>query len=446
MVKSKSTDARSSDSKVVSRREFLTGAAAAMAVPYVVPETVLGKGNIVAPSERITIGSIGVGGQGANHINILLPHSNVQFLAVCDPYQSKCNRAKKKIEDHYSKRKGNGGTYKGCDTYSDFRKMIARKDIDAVFIASPEYWHGLHGAMSAEAGKDIYAEKALTLTYAEGKALIKKVRRYGRVFQVGLQQRSSRNFRFACELARNGYLGRLHTVKVGVPGGRSLPYAIAKPAPPGLDYEMWLGPAPFTPYNDLKCSFNWYFIYDYCVGWIQSWGIHHIDTAQWGVPSLSTGQIEVEGAAVFPTEGLADTSITWDVNIYSKNGVRLNFQDNEKNEQGCRFEGDKGWVHVSRTGIKAEPASLLKTNIKPDEIHLYESSNHHENFLECVRTRQETAAPVEVGHKATTITIISDIATRLRRRLTWDWKTESFLNDTEANNMLSRPMRSPWHM
>lgn len=324
--------------------------------------------------------------------------------------------------------------------------MIARKDIDAVFIASPEYWHGLHGSMSAKAGKDIYAEKALTLTQAEGQALIKKVRRYGRVFQVGLQQRSTRNFRFACELARNGYLGKLHTVKVGVPDGRSLPHAIAKPAPPGLDYEMWLGPAPFTPYNDLKCSFNWYFIYDYCVGWIQSWGVHHIDTAQWGVPSFSTGQIEVEGTAVFPTEGLADTSITWDVNIYSKDGVLLNFQDNKKNEQGCRFEGDEGWVHVKRSGIKAEPASLLKTNIKPDEIHLYESSNHHENFLECVRTRQETAAPVEAGHKATTITIIADIATRLRRRLTWDWKTESFLNDAEANNMLSRPMRSPWHM
>jgi len=330
MVKTESTEVRPSDSKMVSRREFLAGAAAAMAVPYVVPNTALGKGDIVAPSERITIGSIGIGSQGTRHVHTLLSYSNVQLLAVCDPYQSKCEKAKKAIEDRYSKRKGTGGTYKGCDTYSDFRKMIARRDIDAVFIASPEYWHGLHGSMSAEAGKDIYAEKALTLTQAEGQALIKKVRRYGRVFQVGLQQRSSRNFRFACELVRNGYLGKLHTVKVSVPGGRSLPNAPAKPVPPGLDYEMWLGPSPFTPYNDLKCSYNWYFIYDYCVGWIQSWGVHHIDIAQWGVPSFAAGQIEVEGTATFPTEGLADTSITWDVNIYNKDGVLLNFQDNKK--------------------------------------------------------------------------------------------------------------------
>ena len=429
----------------VSRRRFLAGAAAVLAAPYVVPASVLGAGGRAAPSERITTASIGVGGRGNDHLGAFLGRSETQVLAVCDPYENKREDARKKVEARYADDMGRGA-YKGCQATPDFREIIARDDLDAVVIASPENWHGLHGARAAAAGKDIYCEKALTLTVAEGRALCNAVRRYGRVFQVGTQQRSDRNFRFACELARNGYLGKVHTVKVGVPGGRALPTVQPKPVPPGLDYDLWLGPAPWTPYNDLKCSFNWYFMADYCKGWIEPWGVHHVDIALWGAPGLGATTLEVEGTAVFPEDGLADTSITWRVECTAPGGPRLLFSDNGHHEQGCRFEGDSGWVLVNRGGIWAQPASLLKVAIKPGDEHLYESNDHHGNFLQSVRSRRDPVAPVEAGHAATTLTLVSDIATRLGRKVTWDWKAERFVNDAAADRMLSRPMRSPWRI
>jgi len=438
--------------KNINRRRFLKHAAVAAAgmagFPYLVPSSALGKAGSVAPSERITLGAIGLGIRGTTHLRTFLPFAEAQIIAVSDLYRSRREAAKKRVEDHYARTSSAAGTYKGCDTYNDFRDLLARKDIDAVVIATPEHWHALTMIAAAEAGKDIYGEKALTLTIAEGRAVCDAVRRYGRVFQVGTQQRSGRNFRFACELARNGYLGKLHTVKVGVPGGHALPNSPGIPVPTGFDYDMWLGQAPVKPYNAIRCTSpeGWYHIYDYCVGWIQSWGVHHIDIALWGAPRLRTSPLEVKGTAVFPTDGLGNTSLTWRVEFAASDGLRLSFSDNSRHKQGCRFEGDKGWVHVNRSGIFAEPSSLLKAVIKPQEQHLYESNNHHANFLECVRSRRDPAAPVEAGHAATTATIVADIATRLGRKLTWDWKSERFDHDDQANRMLSRPMRSPWRL
>ncbi|MBM4018493.1 MAG: Gfo/Idh/MocA family oxidoreductase [Planctomycetes bacterium] len=429
----------------LSRRRFLACAAGVLAAPYVLPASSVGGEGRAAPSARLGMGFLGMGSRGTDHVRTLVQNAGVQVLAVCDPQQPKREAARKHVEQAYAGQAGRGG-YKGCASVSDFREVLARADVDAVVIAAPEFWHGLMGAGAVAAGKDVYGEKALTLTVAEGRALVSAVRRHGRIYQVGTQQRSDRNFRFACELARNGYLGKVHTVKVAVPGGRSLPAAEPKPAPPEIDYEMWLGPAPWTPYNDLKCSYNWYFIYDYCVGWIQSWGVHHIDIALWGQPGLCASTLEVEGAAEFPKEGLADTSITWKVQARTPEGLRLVFTDDSGQPHGCRFEGDKGWVHVVRGGIKAEPESLLKATLGAGEEHLYESKNHHENFLECVRSRRGPAAPVEGAHAATTLTIVCDIATRLGRKLTWDWKAEKFAGDDAANRMLSRPMRAPWSM
>ncbi|HNR36559.1 MAG TPA: gfo/Idh/MocA family oxidoreductase, partial [Candidatus Hydrogenedentes bacterium] len=224
------------------------------------------------------------------------------------------------------------------------------------------------------------------------------------------------------------------------------PEAPPAPPPPDLDYDAWLGPAPYTPHNDLKGSFNWYFISDYCAGWIQSWGVHHIDIAQWGVPGLVSGQITIKGKAEFPKNGLADTSVAWWVEIQANDGVRLIFSDETQQPHGCRFEGETGWVFVNRSGIWTEPASVLKTALASSDEHLYVSNDHHENFLECVRTRREPAAPVEAGHSATTLTLVADIATRLGGELTWDWSTERFIGSDEANRMLCRPMRSPWRM
>jgi len=427
----------------LTRRQVLRGAAAA-AVPYFVPGAALGLGGREAPSERITAGVIGLGDRGTAHTNALLGRPDAQLLAVCDVYQSKRERFRQKVDDHYGK--AAGAAHKACAAYNDFRELLARGDIDTVFVAAPEYWHSLIGAAACRAGKDVYGEKALTLTVSEGRTLCGVVRRYGRVFQVGTQQRSDRNFRFACELARNGYLGKLLRVKVAVPGGRVLPNAPAKPVPPELDYDLWLGPAPYTPYNDLKCTFNWYFIYDYCVGWIQSWGVHHCDIALWGAPGLTRGQVQVEGSAVFPTDGLADTSVTWQARFTTADGLVMTFCDDKSpgESHGCRFEGSEGWVHVTRGGIRAEPASLLSVALKSGDERLVESRDHVGNFLECVRTRRDPVAPVEAGHAATTVTLVADIATRLGRKLVWDWKAEGFAGDDQANQMLRRAMRSPW--
>jgi len=427
------------------RRRFLKTMTAAGAVPWVVPASVLGTGGSASPSERIGIGIIGTGGRGSHHIRGLRGRGDVELRAVCDPQKPKRDAARKAVESFYADRKGRR-SFTGCLATPDFREVLAHPDVDAVVVASPENWHPLNAAMAVRAGKDVYCEKALSLTVAEGRALVETVRRHGRVLQVGTQQRSGGNFRFACELARNGYLGEVERVEVGVPGGRALPLIGPEPVPPGLDYEMWLGPAPWTPYNHLKCSFNWYFMLDYCVGWIQSWGVHYVDIALWGAPSLGTGRLQVEGTAVFPKDGLADTSLTWDVTARTPAGLVLSFTDNGKNPQGCRFIGTEGWVHVNRGGIKADPPALLKAGLAAGDERLYVSRGHHENWIRCMRTRRDPAAPVEAGHAATTLTIVSDIATRLGRSLTWDWEKERFVNDPVADRMLSRSMRPPWGM
>jgi len=422
----------------------LATAAGAAAAPYLVPASALGAPGKPAPSERITLGFIGTGGRGSGHVGSLLGNGGVQILAVCDANKPKADKNKQRVDARYGAAKGAPG--KGCLSTSDFREVLARKDIDAVVIASPENWHALHSAMAAKAGKDVFCEKALSLTVLEGRQLCRAVRRYNTVFQIGTQQRSSRNFRYACELAQNGYLGKLKRVEVGVPGGRSLPNAPTTPVPPGLNYDLWLGPAPFTPHNNLKCTFNWYFISDYCAGWIESWGVHHCDIALWGAPDLWASTLEVEGTATFPTEGIANTSITWQVKYTTPGGLVFSFTDNRKHPQGCRFIGEAGWVHVNRGGIRAEPASLLKTAIRPADKHLYVSRSHQGNFLDCIRSRRDPVAPVEAGHRATVITLVGDIATRLGKKLTWDWKAERFVNNDAANRMLSRPMRAPWSM
>ncbi|MGD0094066.1 MAG: Gfo/Idh/MocA family oxidoreductase [Planctomycetota bacterium] len=424
----------------LTRRRFLGAAVAAAAAPYVIPSHVLAG---TPPSERYGIGVIGVGGRGGDHLRTCLGRPDCQVLAVCDPQQGKRDGAKKLAQDTYAHKSG-AGTYSGCSAYSDFRELLAQPGIDAIFIASPENWHALHTIHSVRAGKDVYCEKAMTLSHAEGLAVIENVRRYGRVVQIGMQQRSWGIFRQACELVRNQYIGKLHTIYVSVPGGQALGNAPSKPVPPGLDYEMWLGPAPYTPYNDLKCSFNWYFMHDYCIGWISSWGIHYLDVAQWGAPSLCTQPLEVEGTATFPTDGIANDSYKWKVNIDTADGIHTIYTDDSQGRHGVKFIADKGWVFVNRGGISAEPASLLKVKLKPEEEHLYEAYDHHQCFFDCVRSRKDPSAPVEVGHSGNVLAIVSDAATRLQRKVRWDWAAQQFLKDEEANRMLSRPMRPPW--
>ena len=422
----------------ISRRRFLAGTAAAIVLPTVIPGSVLGKDGATPASDRIGTGHIGVGGRGSGHMGGFLNRKDAQVIAVCDPYKSKCEKAKARADK----------VSKGVKSYQDFRQLLAHKDIDAVVVASPENWHALHSIHSVKAGKDVYCEKAISLTIAEGRAMVKAVRRYGKILQVGTQQRSDKRFRLACQLVRNGYLGKVHTVKVGVPGGRQLaPMPAIKP-PADIDYNMWLGPARVTPYFDKKCTFNWYFMQDYCAGWIQSWGVHHCDIALWGLPQLGKGKIKASGTATFPTEGPANTSITWNTKIVAADGTVMTFCSNKEagHPQGVRFEGNKGWVHVRRGSIKASSPALLQTVFKPSDVKLYKSTNHHNNFFDCIRTRKDPAAPIEAGHTATAISLVADVATRLNREVTFDWDKEKFVKEPAGDKTLERSMRAPWRI
>lgn len=418
----------------MSRRSFLATAAAA-AAPLFLPARARGQGGTVAPSERLGLGIIGLGDRGGSHLGALLGHPAARIAAVCDVFRSRA--------DHAAARAGNG-----CAPLQDFRELLARPDVDAVFVAAPENWHAIMSIEAMKAGKDVYCEKALSLTVAEGRAVCEAVRRYGRVFQAGTQQRSDGRFRLACELARNGYIGQLKTVTVSVPSGRRELHLRPGTPPPDLDYDLWQGPAQAKPYRDGLCSYNWYFMSDYCAGWIQSWGVHHMDIGLWGAPALQASTLAVEGTADFLAAGDADVSFGWNVKFTTPDGLRLQFFDDGSSPigHGVRFEGERGFVHVDRSRLFAEPASLLHTVLRPGDEHLYASRDHHANFLECVRTRRDPCAPVEACHAATTATLVADIASRSGRKLTWDWKAERFIGDDAANRMLSRSMRSPWQV
>lgn len=428
------------------RRRFLKAIGTGVLAPLVLPGSVFGRDGGAAPSGRITVGIIGTGNQGNQHMRVLLGMPDAQVVAVCDPVRAKREAAKHRVDDTYAQTRG--GALRGCTAYADFREMVQRSDIDAVFVASPEHWHALHGIAALRGGMDLYIEKALTTTIAEGRALVKTARRYDRVVQVGTQQRSSGQFRLACELARNGYLGKLHTIKVGDPRGYPGPQMRDVPVPEGLDYELWLGPATWKPYfpERLVNLKGWMLTYDYTVGFQSGWGQHDIDIAQWGNGTDHTGPIEVEGHAVFPSDGLNDTAMTWHTEYLYANGVRLIFTSDNENPHGIRFEGTEGSVFVNRRGIWSEPESLVKVHFKSSAVRLNESHNHHANFLDCVKARRDPICRIEAGHHANVICNLSNIATRLRRKLRWDPAKERFTDDDQANRMLTRAMRPPWRI
>ncbi|MBW8040224.1 MAG: Gfo/Idh/MocA family oxidoreductase [Planctomycetes bacterium] len=443
---------RSKKSNVLTRRQFLKSsavAAAAAAWPTIIPASVFGAN---PPSNRITVGCIGVGRMGLGDLREILGFKQARIVAVCDVDSKRVKHAQQLVETHYGKQ-SQSGTSKGCAAYGDFRDLVARADIDAVSVVTPDHWHTLPVLAAARAGKDIFLQKPLTLTIAEGRLLSDTVRRYGRVFQVGSQQRSDSRFRLACELVRNGRIGKLLTVKVGFgtdPGTGPQP---PMPVPDWLDYEMWLGPAPWADYTEKrvhpKSGYGrpgWLRIADYGAGMITGWGAHHNDIAQWGMGTEYTGPVEIKGQAEYPKDGLWDVHGTFSIEYTYASGVKVTCTDNRKNKQGVLFEGTEGWVYVRRGHLDANPKSLLTSAIGPDELNLYKSNNHKGNFLECIKSRAETIAPVEVAHRSCSLCLLGEIAMRLGRKLKWDPEQERFTNDREANQMLSRPMRSPWRV
>jgi predicted dehydrogenase len=429
----------------IDRRQFLkrTSAAAAGAAvfPYIVPGSALGQGASVAPSERIVHGAIGVGSRGSGVMRGFLGNKEVQVVAVCDVDRSRRESAKKRVDDTY----GNSD----CRMYHDFREVIARDDIDTLSLALPDHWHSIPVIMAAQAGKDMYAEKPLARTIHEGRQMANAVHRYNRVWQTGSQQRSTANFHKACELVINGRIGKVHKVEVGLPTGRSGPPAEVKPVPEGLDWDFWLGPAPWRPYMEFGnrgVHWDWRWVRDYSGGQLTDWAGHHIDIAHWGLGLGRTGPVEIEGRGDFPEDGVYNVAMTYKFRCRYANGVEMTVANNRQVPQGTKWYGDKGWIYVKRGKLQAEPADVLDETIGPNETHLYESRNHVGNFLECVRTREETVAPIEIGHRSISVGLLGEIAMLSEQRLQWDPDHERFLNSDEANALLRRSMRAPWRL
>ncbi len=429
-----------------SRRRFLA-ALGAVAGAQIVPASALGRSGRPAAGERIAVGCIGLGNRGPTLMRAFLGQSDAQVVAVCDVNGRQRDQAKRVVDQHYGDA--------GCAAYNDFRELCGRADIDAVSIASPDHWHVLHSLEAVRSGKDIYTEKALGLSLAQDKALRAACHRYNTVFQWGTQQRSSENFRFGCELVRNGRIGKLERIVVGVPHDFPFPSQPTQPVPDYLDYDLWLGPAPWAPYTYHRCrpwsrkeSYSiWYHISDYCLGGIGGyWGIHHLDIAQWGHGTDGTGPVEVEGTATFPEDGLADCAVSWNVRLTYADGVTVTYTDNEQNKQGVVFHGTEGWVYVRRGHIDAGPKSLLDSQTGPDEIRLPKSPGHQRQFLDSIRSRKPTVSPIDVALRSDTLAHLTDVCTRLRRKVRWDPEKEEIVGDEQAARMLNRAMREPWRL
>ena len=442
----------------LSRRSFLRKSAAGVCAgtfgPRIVSASVLGKGGAVAPSNRITMGCIGLGGQGDRDMRAFLSHPDVQVVALCDVDKGSANYeadwyrglapAMAAVEQRYARERG-AGSYQGCTAYEDFRELLARTDIDAVSIATPDNWHCLMIVEAAKAGKDVYCQKPLSLTIREGRAASDAVRRHGRVFQCGSQRRSEAKCRFLCELVRNRRIGELHTIQVGLPQGywnrrNTAPTTNVMPVPESLNWDLWLGPAPWAPYNLHRCHFTFRYILDYSGGALTDWGAHFCDMAHWGMGADYSGPVEIEGWGIFPKDGLWNAATDYHIGYTYANGIKM-IVATDLGFTGVRFEGTEGWLDLD--GKTNLPATLRST-IRPNEIHLYRSGDHYGNFLECIKTRGLTTAPIEVAHRSISVAHLGNVAIKLRRKLRWNHETEQFAGDPEATRLLARPMRAPW--
>jgi predicted dehydrogenase len=447
----------------VSRRSFVkTAAAAALAAPTIVPASVFGAD---APSNRIALGCIGVGNQGSAILHKFMQFGDCQIVAICDVNRGSHgyrddkqflgrDPVKKLVEDHYGQSR-RGGDFQGCDTHHDFRELLARDDIDAVTICTPDHWHSIMTIRAAEAGKDIYCEKPLSLTIGDGRAMVNAVKKQDRVLQTGSHHRSAPAMQRAVELVRNGYLGEVRRVVTHVARNNMVgpgPGWKAMPVPDGFDYAMWLGPAPLAPYHADRCLYRFRFNYDYSGGQVTNFGAHSNDIAQWGLGMDEGGPVQVESVyADFPPEGsLFDTAEYSHYRCMYANGVVLECQTAEP---GMRivFEGSEGVLRVDSMGENLEtfPESLKTKDLGANDIRLGGSSDHQRGFLDAVKSRREPIASAEVGHRSATVCHLGNIAMRLRvGPLTWDPKAEQFTgrHADAANAMVHRDVREPWNV
>lgn len=412
----------------------LAGAAAGF--PSIVPSSVFGED---APSNRIAIGGIGLGSMGWGNLYGFLHTPGTQVVAVCDVDAHYRERAKEAVDGLYENQ--------DCQAFNDYRELLARADIDAVFHALPDHWHGIICVAAANAGKDIYGQKPLARTIKEGRAIVDAVERNGVIWQTGSQQRSDARFRMACELVQNGRIGKIIHAEAGLPGGHARESsAPIIPVPEGLDWDMWLGPAPAQPCRDFGRGgphWNWRWMRDFSGGQITDWSGHNIDISHWGLGLDRTGPVEVSGTGTFSDrQNCFNVIYNFDFDLKYANGELIKVSD--KFPVGVRFVGEEGWILVTRQKIEASQPSLLKDPIASNGIHLYESRDHHHNFIDCVRSRRETICPAEVGHRSISAGLLGEIAIYTGRTLKWNPDREEIIGDPVAEGLLGRSYREPW--
>jgi len=438
---------------VSNRRRFLQRAAAAaggvVAAPYVITSTALGGQGRPPASQRVVTGYIGTGPRGMLNLSEQLSCPEAQVVAVCDVWKHARDNAKGAVDTHYQNH--------DCKTYVDFRELLARDDIDAVGIASPDHWHVPMAVAAAKAGKDVCVEKPLGVSIAQDQICREVIKRYERVFQYGTEARAMEACRLGCELVRNGRIGQIREIRVkapnSVPGGS----LTARPVPKDLEYDLWLGPAPWRPYSG--CPDNgdsWYHVYDYALGFIAGWGAHPLDLLQWAFDTHLAGNWEVEGTGTLPTQGCHDAVVDWDVRVRFSGGVAMSYwatgvpkdEDPRLARLGdyAQLIGSEGWIALYYGGMVSEPDALRTATLGPDAVRLPVSQGQERNFIECVRTRQTPVSHVDDAVRSDIVSHVSDIAIRSGRKIVWDPVKEEIVGDPEAARMLSRAMREPWRL
>lgn len=443
--------------KSQSRRNFLKKSTAAavgmLAFPHIIPASAMGKNGFVAPSNRIEMGLVGCGGMGCANMKQFLNNKQVQITSLCDVDKKQFGRAMDLIEDAYGNRDVNA--------YEDYREMLEKESLDASILALPDHWHALTATSFANKGIHIYGEKPLARSIVEGRAIVDAVNKNGVTWQTGSWQRSVPNFHRAVELVRNGVIGNIKYVEVGLPDGKdSVGTPPVAPVPEGVNWDMWLGPAPKVDYRGIM-HFNWRWMVDYSGGQPTDWGGHHIDIAHWGLGYDDKSPVEIEGNGVYPIEGIYDVPTEYDFKCTYDTGVvfrvanRSAYKDrkgkgtdagHKRSGMGVVWYGEKGWIHVSREGLWASDQSILDIPKSALPTTIYESKNHWENFVEGIKTGAETITPAHVAHNSISVALLGEIAMLTGEKLKWDGKSERFIDNERANHLLSRPYRAPWNL
>ena len=421
-------------------RNSLSAVAGVIVLPHIIPSSVMGMNGMLAPSDRIVMGSIGVGSQGTSNMKGFLPFKEAQFVSMCDLDSGHLEKASGIVNQYYKNT--------DCRTYKDYREFLEKEKLDAVCISVPDHWHSIAYVSAANKKLNIYGEKPLARSIGESQQIVKAVEKNKIVWQTGSWQRSVANFHKGAELVFNGRIGKVDHVEVGLPNGTPLiGMPSVKPVPAELDWDFWLGSAPNVPYRGV-CHWNWRWILDYSGGQLTDWAGHHIDIAHWGLGIDRTGPIEVSGEGVYPgANELYNVPTEFDFNAKYKSGVIIRVANAARLPlgMGVTWYGENGWIHVDRGDvITASKPELISEELGANKKALYKSDNHIGNFLECIRSHKETIAPAEIAHRSISVGLLGEIAMTTKQKIQWDPVKEQIISNAQASKMLMRQFRAPW--